>query len=59
MSIIIDTKKCDRCGCCVAICPQLAIEISEYVVEINQDKCIRCQICLPSCPVGAISNVSG
>ncbi len=58
MKIVIDTGICDRCGCCVAICPQLAIEISEYWVKINQAKCIKCLICLPSCPVGAIINVS-
>ncbi len=58
MRIEIDAKVCDRCGCCVAICPQLAIEISEYLVVIKQDKCVACQICLKSCPMGAIANVS-
>lgn len=58
MRIEIDVKLCDRCGCCVVVCPQLAIENREYLVEINQDKCIACQICIKSCPVGAISNVS-
>jgi NAD-dependent dihydropyrimidine dehydrogenase PreA subunit len=58
MLVEIDSQVCDRCGCCVAICPHLAIEISEYLVVINQEKCLACQICVKSCPVGAITNVS-
>ncbi len=58
MRIIIDNKGCDKCGCCVAICPHLAIDISQDLVEIDQEKCIRCQKCISSCPMGAIVNVS-
>lgn len=58
MRIEINANLCDRCGCCVAICPHLAIENREYIVVINQDKCINCKICLKSCPVGAIVNVA-
>lgn len=57
MIVEIDLKVCDRCGGCVAICPELAIDISEYLVMINQEECTACQMCVKFCPVGAIINV--
>ncbi len=58
MKVLIEHNLCDKCGSCVSICPNLAIDISENIVEINQSKCSKCLTCLPACPLGAIINVA-
>jgi len=50
----IDRDKCLRCGACVAVCPKLALELSEHGIENNIDLCIECGICEKMCPVKAI-----
>lgn len=57
MKVIIDKIKCDRCGACVAVCPHLAIDLSEYETVIQEDKCVACLLCVRSCPLGAITSV--
>lgn len=49
----IDEKKCMRCGGCVGVCPQNALELKEWGIERN-DKCNSCGICKKFCPFEAI-----
>jgi ferredoxin len=49
----IDKEKCLRCGACVAVCPKLALELKEVIINDSQ-KCIECGICEKMCPVRAI-----
>lgn len=52
--ITIDHKKCDRCGCCVAVCEADCITVHESFIEIDQDKCVTCRKCVWICPPGAL-----
>lgn len=53
--IMIDYKKCIKCGTCAAICPVGAITMDdEGKPVINPDLCIKCGACQNSCPVLAI-----
>ncbi len=54
MKVVIDLELCDRCGCCVSICPTLALNLTQYNLVIDHDKCILCRKCLKSCPLGAL-----
>ncbi|MEM5798408.1 MAG: 4Fe-4S binding protein [Candidatus Aenigmatarchaeota archaeon] len=49
-----DKGKCLRCGGCVAVCPVLAIHLTEHGIEIDSKKCIKCGKCVAFCPVGAL-----
>lgn len=51
--ILVDKKKCDFCGTCVAVCEPDAIELDEADIEIT-DRCTGCLKCKIVCPVGAI-----
>lgn len=48
--------KCTKCGRCVKICPEMAMEFKDEIVN-DQDICIRCGLCESRCPVSAISGV--
>jgi ferredoxin len=47
-------EKCLRCGACIGVCPNLALELTESGVKIDKSKCKACKICEKTCPVGAI-----
>jgi heterodisulfide reductase subunit A-like polyferredoxin len=49
-----DKDKCLRCGGCVGICPQDALELFEQGIAINKELCKECGICAKFCPVGAL-----
>ena len=67
-SIILDPKKCVRCGRCVKVCQEMqnvwAIEFlgrgingriaSAADVPLGESPCIKCGQCSAHCPVGAI-----
>ena len=67
-SIILDPKKCVRCGRCVKVCQEIqnvwAIEFlgrgingriaSAADVPLGESPCIKCGQCAAHCPVGAI-----
>jgi ferredoxin len=44
--------ECDRCGICVSVCPNEAIDESAGYATIDE-KCIHCCACIKSCPAGA------
>lgn len=48
-------KECVACGCCVAVCPRSAIQITAGVcARIEEEKCVGCGKCAKVCPAGAI-----
>jgi ferredoxin len=50
----IDRGKCLRCGACVSVCPELALELGEEGLKHDAKKCTLCGICMKICPAGAI-----
>ena len=53
MVVVSDKDRCLRCGGCVGVCPQLALDLTEHGI-ICSDKCISCKICISFCPMGAL-----
>ena len=49
-----DRGKCLRCGACVSVCPELALELKEEGLVHDGDACNLCGICGKICPVGSI-----
>ncbi len=47
----VDSKKCNRCGICVDLCPTNAINKND--LSIDDELCLRCFACVKSCPTGA------
>ena len=52
--IVVDKKKCVKCGLCARKCPAKAIVLNPYP-EIDPKKCIRCFCCIEICPQDALS----
>jgi len=52
--IVVDEKKCIKCGVCRDHCPAKAITLNPYPV-IDKKKCIRCFCCMEICPKHALS----
>lgn len=54
--IVIDNKKCIKCGKCINICPvcHLSKDVGGYVVKNPQTDCIHCFNCIVDCPRNAI-----
>jgi len=51
----VDPGDCEKCGACIARCPNFAISKNESgKAEINQSICLKCGYCSPVCPVRAI-----
>ena len=50
----IDRKKCLRCGACVGVCPEIAIELRNNGITYNEELCALCGLCEKVCSVGAI-----
>jgi len=52
--IVVDEKKCIKCGLCAKKCPAKAIKLNPHPV-IDKKKCIRCFCCMEICPKDALS----
>ena len=52
--IVVDEKKCVKCGLCKRNCPAHAITLKPYPV-IDKKRCIRCYCCIEVCPHHALS----
>ncbi len=50
--IQIDQELCDACGTCVGVCPEDAIELSEFKIMVVHDRCTQCLSCVNICPLG-------
>ncbi len=57
MAVESDRDKCLRCGGCVSVCPQMALDLQEHGIECDPKKCVNCSICVEFCPVEALSLV--
>ena len=53
MALAVNTKKCDKCGKCVTVCPFDAVTIVNDCPEINA-ACRMCGLCLKECVPGAL-----
>ncbi len=52
--IVVDEKKCVKCGLCARKCPVKAIKLNPFPI-IDKKKCIRCFCCMEICPQDALS----
>lgn len=55
-SFVHDTRRCVRCGLCVAFCPQYCLVIGEdgYPHAPGMEACVGCTTCSGQCPQRAI-----
>jgi len=44
---------CGYCGCCVAVCPEGALELIDAYLSVGQE-CTQCGVCAKVCPLGAL-----
>jgi len=51
--INVDQEICNKCGKCVAICPENAITLDPYPI-ISKKLCSGCCGCINICPVRAL-----
>jgi ferredoxin len=52
---IINLEKCDRCGKCIEICPEEALEMTAAGPQFKSpNTCTFCADCENICPQGAI-----
>ncbi len=51
--ILIDNNICDKCGTCISVCPENALELIDLLV-LNHEACCECQNCVAVCPFGAL-----
>jgi len=54
-TISIDHINCGICGGCVAVCPQLALELAAQYLILHSERCNLCGICIKMCPLGCIN----
>ncbi len=48
--IEIHEDKCDLCGCCVGVCPENCIDLTETRISIVYEICTNCRKCEWACP---------
>ncbi len=54
--VVVSTKECVACGCCMKVCPRGAITVPRGVfAEINRDLCVGCGLCAKECPASVIT----
>ncbi|MFA5114928.1 MAG: DUF362 domain-containing protein [Candidatus Omnitrophota bacterium] len=51
---VIDQERCLRCGRCVSICPEKAIQSNNEKITVHYRQCISCFCCQEICPAAAI-----
>ena len=54
MAVTIDKDECIKCGICVGICPESALDLGSAGIEIQPDQCVGCEKCVDACPAGAL-----
>ncbi len=50
----VNYKRCGYCGACVGVCENLAINLIEHIVVIDEKKCSDCNLCVIVCPLNAL-----
>jgi len=50
MSWKLNRKTCLRCGACVSVCPETALDLKESGLINDEKKCTLCGICAKVCP---------
>jgi pyruvate formate lyase activating enzyme len=50
----MNREKCLRCGACVSVCPQLALNLRDECIIHDSARCTLCAICAKVCPVRSI-----
>lgn len=55
----IDDRVCLVCAGCLALCPELALEIVRNKVRVNDAQCTGCCLCVDFCPMLALSLDNG
>ena len=54
------SRQCVACGCCVKVCPQIAIAVHNGIYAfVDEEKCIGCGKCAEECPAAVISITTG
>ena len=53
VKIKIINSKCTVCGGCIDLCPEIAINMIDDIVTINDDLCTECGTCINICPLNA------
>ncbi len=53
LMIEVDNELCGHCSACVGVCPENALDLIGYKVEVVGE-CIDCGNCVDTCPLGAI-----
>lgn len=56
--LAVNTKICDLCGTCVAVCPDKAL-LMRSEVSVDTAQCTECGICVHVCPVAALKLTGG
>ena len=51
----LDTAKCNKCGTCALICPEVCITLSGEFYSVDYDFCKGCGLCAEECPKDAIT----
>lgn len=52
--ILVKDFLCKKCGICIKVCPNSALEIAGESAVVDHEKCILCAYCYPVCPEFAI-----
>jgi len=60
LQLVIDSEKCIRCGKCIGVCKNRAVEPDPEtniprVAEGGVERCMHCQQCMMICPTAALS----
>jgi membrane protease YdiL (CAAX protease family)/NAD-dependent dihydropyrimidine dehydrogenase PreA subunit len=52
--LVLDPRRCDRCGRCLAVCDANAIRVGRTYLAVDWARCNDCGACVRACTRGAI-----
>ena len=59
-TLVYDTKLCNGCAMCVAVCPQAVFEMNGHLAKlVRPQACMECGACQVNCVTNAITVESG
>jgi NAD-dependent dihydropyrimidine dehydrogenase PreA subunit len=60
MRILLDALRCNGCGLCVQVCPQMILALNQSVMQVRDEaRCMGCFGCEDECPSGAVRVIRG